>query len=107
MLKSRVGVKDAKVSLAGFRYSDRTTEPSLDAVMKSPFWSLPQYESLHQRLSKPVPHLQLRSGGDLVTIDTQKERAAISQLAITDTGDEHQVCLPIEMENCTFNPHLS
>ena len=79
--------------MSGFKYSFKNTEPSLDAVLKCPFWAGAQYETLRQRLSKPVADLQLRSGGDLVTIDTQKERASVSELKVKDSGDEHAVCL--------------
>ena len=95
MLKPRVNAKDAKVSLSGFRYSATNQQPPLETVLKSTFWTAAQYESLHQRLSKPVPDLHLRSGGDLVTIDTQKERASLSEMMVKDTADEHEVCFAI------------
>ena len=85
--------KDAKVSQTGFRYSEAHPAPPITSVLNSPFWISAAYESLRDRLRKPVPELGVRSGGDFVTLDTQRERATVSETKVTGSDDEG-VCFP-------------
>ena len=80
--------KDAKVSQTGFRYSEAHPAPPITSVLNSPFWISAAYESLRDRLRKPVPELGVRSGGDFVTLDTQRERATVSETKVTGSDDE-------------------
>ena len=93
IIRSRVTPKDAKVSQSGFRYTDAHPAPPIATVLNSPFWVSAAYESLRDRLQKPVPELGVRKGGDFVTLDTQKERSAVSETRVTGS-DEERVCFP-------------
>ena len=92
-LKHMVQVKDIKVSQQGWKFSDRSPEPPLANVMNTGFWSLPHYEPLRQRLARPVLEVQLKPGGDFLTVSTQGE-GKVSEAVLTQEGEATQVHFP-------------
>ena len=96
-IRSRVHNRaDYKVSLAGYRQSrfGSVSEPPIENVMRTPFWTSPLYEPLRQRLAKPVPTVTIMSGGNYVTINTQTGHVRLSEEEVAGSGDEGSQVLP-------------
>ena len=93
-LKHMVSVKDIKVSQQGWKFSERNPEPPLANVMNTGFWTAPHYEALRQRLARPLLEVNLKTGGDYLTVSTQGEGRVVSEPVLTQEGEETQVHFP-------------
>ena len=87
-LMPRVPRQDAKVSLQGFRYSSSCTEPSLAAVLATPFWSDPKYQSLRDRLRRAVPEVSLVPGGQFHTVNLRSMTVRRAEQVVEDSEPE-------------------
>jgi hypothetical protein len=106
-VRARVHNKlDIKVPLTGYKYSDQSPEPPVDSVLKTPFWSSSTYESLRQRLAKPVPTISVLQGGDYITVNTQTGRTTLSEEVVMDSGDEAQVSGSTVIMCCYVNVNV-
>ena len=97
-LKHMVSVKDIKVSQQGWKFSERNPEPPLANVMNTGFWTAPHYEALRQRLARPLLEVNLKTGGDYLTVSTQGE----GRVTTTQEGEPTQVHFPF---SCVRTPY--
>lgn len=61
--------KDIIVKVGSWIWTERDPFPSLEVVMKTPFWSGSQYEFLRQRLREPVIEPDISSTAEYVTVN--------------------------------------
>ena len=94
VLETRVtNIVDIKLSLQGNRWSEDNPNPSLDAILKTPFWSAAAYDGLRQELAKAVPTIAMMPTADFLSIDVTGGRSDMSVTEVADSEDEQEeVC---------------